>query len=152
MLVSTPSHVRTSSLSRIVLPSALRTVLMSARFLKGIRQQTDWALCTGFSKNTYGFQTNSNQQIIQRGSRSLRLRERGLTRLFLKSLAKLIVLAGVERSFSRVQGLLLGTPRLPLNQLRYVTQLVLLVQTTQVCFHYPRPHQMNPRQQHAKNI
>src|SRR6266446_4555281 len=152
MLVSTPAHFRTSSLSRIVLPSALRTVLMPARFLKGIGQQTDWALCAGFSKNTYGFQAHSNQQIIQSGSRSLRLRERGFIRLVFQPGAKPIELAGVKRSFNRVQTLVLGASCLPLDQLRYVSQSVVLVQGIQICFHYPRPHQVYSRQQYAKDI
>jgi hypothetical protein len=81
---------------------------MSTRFLKGIGQQTDWALCAGFSKNTYGFQAHSNQQIIQSGPRSLRLRERGFIHLVFQFGAKPIELAGVERSFNRVQTLVLG--------------------------------------------
>ena len=74
---------------------------MSTRFLKGIGQQTDWTLRAGFSKNTYCFQAHSNQQIIQSGSRSLRLRERGFIRLVFQSGAKPIELAGVKRSFNQ---------------------------------------------------
>jgi hypothetical protein len=125
---------------------------MSTRFLKGIGQQTDWALCAGFSKNTHGFQAYSNQHIIQSGSRSLRLRERGFICLVLQSGAKPIEPAGVKRSFNRVQTLVLGASCLPLDQLRYVSQSVLLVQGIQICFHYARPHQVYSRQQHAKDI